>query len=293
MSERSDLDEDLEDLGEWNDSEWPEEDWLELVDYLSNGTPPEARAATKRRLETDAHFARLAVPLLAAWPTSSLSSSGNQPDMSTFVDRNADITRLLERTLGASGKMPDPPSTDVPADTGRRSIWPAWVAAALVLGSIAVYAGLQLAERPSSSPTPTAQFQIVPPASRDLVLADGSRVTLAPGSALLTGDSAEGGARMVRLVGSGTFIVQANVQRPFVVENHGVLVVATVASTFRVAVQRSAVRNPTNGNHTPDDVANVHVSVTDGKVVVQRAAKNGRRESVATLGPGEEISVSR
>jgi len=188
-------------------------------------------------------------------------------------DTEAELTRALAGLTTDSARTIDPsvPPDGVRAkhppnfaDRGLRrheryvAVHRAWmrrvgVSLVAALGVIAVAAGV-FRDRSSVATTVTDAVYQTPRGMRATVrLADGSRVTLAPGSnvrvALTTGPNA---TRTVTLVGEALFDVAPDPNRPFVVRTGG--------SVTRVLGTRFSVRRY-------DDEPLAHVAVASGRVV--------------------------
>ncbi|HXC24450.1 MAG TPA: hypothetical protein VNU46_00935, partial [Gemmatimonadaceae bacterium] len=100
--------------------------------------------------------------------------------------------------------------------------------------------------------------------------------------------------RTVHLDGTGTFDVHADPTHPFIVETHEIAAVA-LGTVFNVTVQPSGIgkfpTSPRSSTTKRIPTGDVSVSVTSGKVVIQRQTSRGHHETLAVLGPGQETSV--
>jgi transmembrane sensor len=199
--------------------------------------------------------------------------------------------KLDEQPIPARAVERGVPETKVYAFAPRRSFWrsPTLQAAAAVtlfvggataLWNLSTKPGVLVEQLPGKTHnTATGQRDSV-------VLADGSRVLLGPGSWLLIRDGYGDDRRDVHLEGEALFDVVHDDTRPFVVHAAG-LMVHDLGTTFTVRTT-----NGTNGTMT--------VAVTQGAVRVARDVTSQTDSGVVlhagdrgTMTPGAEFNVER
>ena len=289
---------------------WPDADLRELADFLDPGQSAPAHAATIHRLQTDAAFAHFATPILR-FCTIPLPGADVDVDAAwAVVERKAAARHLIPAVL-----LTPPvtvPSPETSGDTTRaraarmprpligrarwpkRSVHPLW-AIVLLFFMMTGYTALSLVDRAHA---PTLRYYAATGATHTIRLADGSHVTLAPGATLVTDNIITNTQttmpRTVHLDGTGTFDVHADPTHPFIVETHEIAAVA-LGTVFNVTVQPSGIgkfpTSPRSSTTKRIPTGDVSVSVTSGKVVIQRQTSRGHHETLAVLGPGQETSV--
>ena len=171
------------------------------------------------------------------------------------------------------------PATKVYGFAPRRSVWrsPALrvaAAIALIAGGAAVW---QSISKPGVLVDIAGQtYNTAPGQSDSVVLSDGTRVLLGPGSWLLIQDGYGDRRRDVRLTGEALFDVRHDDARPFVVHTSEALI-HDLGTTFTVRTM-----NGTNGTTT--------VAVTQGAVRVARVTE--RIDSGVVLQAGDRGSIT-
>lgn len=186
----------------------------------------------------------------------------HQAEWGSFPGPSRDVARE-PRADGASAARPAR-GRSTAIGRLRSSRWVPVLAAAAVACAAALSAPAILLQLRSDHSTATAEL-------RQIALADGSQVTLAPGSAIAV--AYEAGERRIRLLaGEAFFDVKADPQRPFRVEARSV---ETSVLGTRFDVRR--------------DEAGVTVSVEEGTVEVADASRQLPAEK---LKPGQSVRVT-
>ncbi|HXC24715.1 MAG TPA: FecR domain-containing protein [Gemmatimonadaceae bacterium] len=285
---------------------WPIADLQELADFLNPKQSAPAHAATIHRLQTDAAFAHFATPIFrfCAIPLPGADVDVDVDAAWAAVQRKTATRHQISPVIPAPSVTP--PST-VPvtittrtratrgtSQVTRRNRWftrsvNPLSAIALLFSIMTGYTALSLVDRAHA---PALHYYAATGVTHTIRLADGSHVTLVTDG--ITANASSSTPRTVHLDGTGTFDVHADPVHPFIVETHEISAVA-LGTVFDVTVQPSgAGKSPTStrspGNKTRP-TGDVHVSVTSGKVVVQRQTTLGHHKTIAVLGPGQETSV--
>jgi len=165
------------------------------------------------------------------------------------------VVRQLDR--------PRPPQV-VPITRSRRT-WVWIAAAAVVILAAGLFYGLSI---------PTGIYRTAAGERRELTLADGSSVLLAPDSRLTVSNEFGRDAREVHLVGRAWFKVRHDGRRPFRVQTSGATI-EDLGTEFEVVARPGS--------------APIRVAVLAGSVAVsQAAAPDGR----VTLGPRDVARIS-
>jgi ferric-dicitrate binding protein FerR (iron transport regulator) len=201
-----------------------------LARYVAGEADASLRAAVE---EWTSHAPANAAELRRMQDAWDLSGQGAAPDE---VDVNAAWEHVHARIAEAEGK-----GRVVPLRAERP--WLRWVAAAAVLVGV-VFGVLRYNRPPTERYAAKAELQ-------DLLLADRSRVVVAPGSAI---EVRMGDTREVLLSGSAYFEVQRDEARPFVVSS-GDVQVTVLGTAFELSAS--------------DTSSLVIVKVRSGKVRVQ------------------------
>ena len=257
-----------------NAEHWPTADWQALADFLTRAGSPEALAATTHRLQTDAVFARLAAPLLRFWDTPLPGSDVDVDAAWAAIERRADARRRAHVVAPSPAATQSPVVATAPTRTTRplghagRGHWrrlsvnPLWAIAVLLI-LIAGYTTLEMADR---SRERAMHCYTKTGTTHTILLADGSRVTLAPGATLVadgvTAGTQTSASRTVHLDGTGTFVVHADPTHPFIVETHEIAAVA-LGTVFAVTVQPSGAGKsgtPTSSSsNTPPPTGDAYI----------------------------------
>jgi transmembrane sensor len=230
-------------------------DWEALARYFAGESSATEAEATSRWLaehpeEADAFAALDAV-------TAQLDSN----DLADAVGGEPDVDAAWQRVSAQLDERPVAAKTKVYTFAPRPSVWrsPALRAAAaiaLIAGSAAVWR-LDMGESPDAAVTAARTFATAPGKRDSVVLVDGSRVLLGPGSSLRIEAGYGDQRRDVYLDGEALFDVRHDDARPFVVHASD-LMVHDLGTTFTVRTT-----NGTNGVTT--------VAVTQGAVRVARS----------------------
>jgi transmembrane sensor len=245
-----------------NESRVPsgETDWDALARYFAGESSDEERATVRRWLDDHpADAEALAATDSAARRVLSASSP-------------VDVDRAWRR---ASARLDERPSPTMYAFAPRRSpAIRAAAAAVLVAGGVSLW---WFAARPEVAPPTVASREFTTDAGRrdSLVLDDGTRVLLGPGSSLRIDDGYGSSRRDVHLVGEALFDVRHDDARPFVVHVSGVMI-QDLGTTFTVRTT-----NSTAGVTT--------VAVTAGSVRVTRTTAS--TDTAVILRQGEVGAV--
>lgn len=201
-----------------------DQDWQLLTRYLGGELTPDEAEAFKRSLAASPERARWAETMIRAWrasgaPATESEARASGDDRWQVVAARAGlpvprdgsahrVRRLAWRNRAEAGK-------------GRPTAW-RWVGlAAAAAVAVMVDGPWREAGEPSSGAPTDVAAQVTYTAPRGkrahITLADGSRVTLAPGSVLQLDSDFTDGARTVRLDGEALFDVRHDEARPFTV----------------------------------------------------------------------------
>lgn len=108
--------------------------------------------------------------------------------------------------------------------------------------------------------------------TREIMLADGSRVTLNAGSTLFYNHSFNSKDRIVRLQGEGYFEVEKNPEKPFIIQL-GMAEIKVLGTSFNVKAYKGA--------------ENIEVTVTEGRVSLYDTDEE-QKQVIATVGEKAE-----
>jgi ferric-dicitrate binding protein FerR (iron transport regulator) len=247
--------------------------WHALTRYLTGHLSEREAADVQQRLESDPEWRELFENLRAIWEQS--GSPRQEWDAKAAFERIR--TRVTQSTAGTPVHR-DTPLRIAPLTlaerqgrvAGSRSLWhraPALRAAAAVvvvagLGTLAWRAVTHTptpAELPVTAQAPVHEVRTRPGQSATLTLADGTRIVLAPGSALrYARDFGTYGSRDVMLEGEALFEVTHDERSPFIVRTARAIA-HDLGTTF---VVRDYAESP-----------NVDVVVAEGVVALKSAAQ--------------------
>lgn len=242
--------------------------------YLAGECSAEERETIKGWLDANPREAQTIRAVREAWAT-----QGPARDDWDVETRWVEFARTLERAAVREPRDSHPPlQLSVPRHRPNR--W--WIAAsagvaAAVLFGIAWIAGVPSFGRRNGSTAfpPLTRVASTGAGQRaTLQLADGSRVTVAPGTTLRTRSDFPAGGRDVYLDGEAVFDVVHNADRPFIVHT------ANVATT---------VLGTTFGVRRYSDDADVRVAVANGRVALGGTVLDGG--DIARLAPESTLSV--
>ncbi len=176
-----------------------------------------------------------------------------------------DVDAAWDRLVQRLDRPPvQPRSTVIPITRNRRS-W-LWVAAAAV---VILAAGLFY-----SISVPTGVYRTAAGERRELTLADGSLVVLAPDSRLTISTEFGHGAREVSLIGRAWFDIRHDGKHPFRVQTTGALI-EDLGTEFEVVARPGT--------------APIRVAVLAGSVAVQSHAESA--DARVTLGPRDVARI--
>lgn len=244
-------------------------DWDAIARAMAAEGAPEEREALRRHLHAHPEHAALMGALHGA--TERMSA-----DAHASVDVEAALASVLARRDRAEAPaIPFRAPRAVPARRWNAPLLRAAAIVLLVLGGALVWRTMSRAPA-----APAAQYATAAGATRELRLADGTRVRLGPASTLEVGAGYGGSAREVRVRGDAFFEVVHDT-RPFVVRTHNA-VVEDIGTAFtvradsgaqtRVVVTSGVVALSGTGG-APDTLrAGDRGMVGGGQVVVERGA---------------------
>ncbi len=237
-------------------------DWTALARYLAGEGTPEERAALRVELESHSERADLVRALGEA-----LAPASDAHGVDVDVERA--LTSVRQRRDAS-------PARSLAPGFGHRLAAP-WRAAAAMLvlaaGAGAWYARSSAREDGTALATSraTSRHAASVGAVKRILLSDGTRVTLAPGSALDVAAGYGGKTREVTLAGEAFFVVVHDVARPFAVRA-GTAMVRDLGTEFTIRADDGSA-------------ADVRVSVASGSVSL--AVAEGEHAEAAELAAGD------
>jgi ferric-dicitrate binding protein FerR (iron transport regulator) len=243
--------------------------WDAIARYLAGEGSAEEQAAVRRWLADHPDDARVVGALDGV-----LSRLKPDADFGRSIDVEAALASVNARRSRPELRVVRGPASRIrEVGAARRSRWMPYAAAAAAAAVLFVGAR-EFADRRSSAtgaPTVAARTLTTPAGGRDSVLLpDGTRVTLGPGSALTMAEGFGESERRVSLTGDAFFTVVHDDAKPFIVTANG----ATIRDIGTAFVVHS-------------DSSGVRVAVTEGIVEV-----NSTGRPSTTLNAGDAAAVS-
>lgn len=270
----------------------PDADWEAVARYLAGESSPAERQAVGRWLRE--HPAEQAFVEALGHAVAPAAGAAGDIDVEGALRvvrarREPSSMRPVAVAREASGHVgrsrPNerirmvPPSSAAPGSWRTR--WPiaALAAAGVVFVAAAAVLSLGRVHRDVGTVAAARTFTTAVGQRDSVVLADGSRVILGPGSELRVAAGYGAARRDVELTGEGYFNVRHDAARPFSVRAGGATI-RDVGTTFAVH---------------DDDAAGVRVAVTSGAVQVRVAGHEADLAAgdVATLSPDGALSSTR
>ncbi len=273
----------------------PEPDWDAIARFVAGESGPDESRMVQAWLDAHPGDARLVV-MVERREAGAASRAAVSVDVDAALVR---VRRLMEASDGSPltaapllrvehGGAPRLSPADRRTGVGRiaapvaaRSRIRGWQVAALVSAAALV---LIVARDRNGAPGAAAEqvFATNVGARDSVLLSDGTRVVLAPGSKLTVSAGYGGTSRHVTLAGAAFFEVRHDAARPFTVSANGAEI-QDIGTAFSVKT---------------DAVGNVSVAVTDGVVAVHGAGTDAKASVELRAGDrgvvtGEQVAVSR
>lgn len=264
-------------------------DWEAIVDAITEEFDPTTIAKAKQQLAKNPAAAQLAASLTPVWRAPLPAKPRDLPAAWAAIQRKV---AEQQATLASPPLALAPSKSHAPTQPLRSllpwrllktpQLWAMAVLCALIVFHLSAYADEHTGQH-------AFHYYAALQKTRTVTLDDHSQVILARGALLVTDNFGSGTnhthSRTVHLNGDATFVVHADPRHPFIVESYGVSTVA-IGTHFTIARDSAGA-----GDDPSSGTTGVHVSVTAGKVLVQRQTLSGDRETIAVLGPGQETSV--
>jgi transmembrane sensor len=258
--------------------------WADVADVIAGDAAPDIQSAVNEWREKSTRNERLFDVLSNEWHLE--GAGGWIPDVDGMRRRVAEALtedRAAARSTGADSERAHRRSAAHEQTQSART-WAMIGSGSLVVGAVIAL----LAVRHHQSPTPpmfgTSTFTTGRHEQRHVTLADGTRLTLAPGTTART-SRGENGERLVTLSGEARFDVPNATVAPFVVRT-GTIETRVLGTTFDVR------------RYTTDTVTRVHVHTGKVAVAERSTAKRARTpltviaNQVAVVGDSTQRATS-